>query len=98
MKRLDEAIKDRDHISGIIRGSAINNDGCMKVGIRAPSIEGQAKVIAEALAISGIDPETVTYVETHGTGTPLGDSVEIAALTRAFRSMTSKINFVPLAL
>ena len=90
LKRLDEAVEDGDSIYAVIRGSAINNDGSAKVGITAPSVEGQSQVIAEALAIADVEPETITYVETHGTGTNLGDPIEVAALTNAFKSMTSK--------
>jgi amino acid adenylation domain-containing protein len=85
LKRLSDALADGDRIRAVIRGSAINNDGAAKIGYTAPSIEGQAKVIAEALAVAEVDPETVGYVETHGTGTLVGDVVEIAALSRAFR-------------
>jgi len=93
LKRLADAITDGDKIHAIIRGSAINNDGALKIGYTAPSIEGQAQAIEEALDIAGIDPETVTYIETHGTGTPLGDPIEIAALTKAYRSKTQRKGF-----
>jgi acyl transferase domain-containing protein len=93
LKRLADAIKDRDHIEAVIKGSAINNDGALKIGFAAPSAEGQAWVIAEALDIAGVDPETVTYVEAHGTATPLGDPIEVTALTRAFSAGTQKKNF-----
>ncbi|MDJ0797465.1 MAG: SDR family oxidoreductase [Calothrix sp. MO_167.B12] len=89
LKRLDEAIADGDHIYATIKGSAINNDGAGKVSYTAPSIEGQIAAISEALAMANIDPRTVSYVETHGTGTPLGDPIEIAALTKAFRQSTN---------
>lgn len=89
LKRLDEAIADGDNIYAVIKGSAINNDGALKVGYTAPSVEGQAGVIAEALLVAGIDASTVSYVETHGTATPLGDPIEIVALTKAFRQSTS---------
>ena len=89
LKRLTEALDDGDSIRAVIRGSAINNDGARKIGYTAPSIEGQARVIAEALAVSEIDPDTISYVETHGTGTLVGDVVEISALTRAFREAGS---------
>ncbi len=79
---------DGDSIYAVIKGSAINNDGSVKVGYTAPSVEGQAAVISQALAVAGVEPETVRYVETHGTGTALGDPIEIAALTRAFRAGT----------
>ncbi|MEB3177459.1 MAG: polyketide synthase [Nostocaceae cyanobacterium] len=72
LKRLDEAIASRDNIIAAIKGSAINNDGASKVGYTAPSIEGQAAAIATALAVADIDASTVSYVETHGTATPLG--------------------------
>ncbi|HSU80992.1 MAG TPA: polyketide synthase, partial [Thermoanaerobaculia bacterium] len=86
LKRLADALEDNDRIRAVIRGSAVNNDGSRKIGYTAPSIEGQAKVVAEALAVSEIDPGTISYVETHGTGTLVGDVVEIAALTQAFQS------------
>lgn len=85
LKRLADALADGDRIYAVIKGSAINNDGSAKVGYMAPSIDGQSEVIAEALAMARIDPETITYVETHGTGTSLGDPLEIAALTQVFR-------------
>jgi len=90
MKRLDEAIKDRDHIYAIIKSAAVNNDGAVKMGFSAPSVDGQAEVIAEAIALAGINADTIRYVETHGTGTSLGDPIEIAALTKAFRVHTDK--------
>jgi amino acid adenylation domain-containing protein/non-ribosomal peptide synthase protein (TIGR01720 family) len=85
LKRYADAVADSDHIWAIIRGSNINNDGSLKAGFTAPSVPGQSEAIEEAIAISGVDPETIGYVETHGTGTALGDPIEIAALTRAFR-------------
>lgn len=93
LKRLSDALADHDQILAVIKGSAVNNDGSLKVGYTAPSIEGQSQVIAEALSIAGVEAESVTYVEAHGTATPLGDPVEIAALTRAFRATTDKRNF-----
>jgi acyl transferase domain-containing protein len=93
LKRLTDAIRDRDSIDAVIRGSAINNDGALKIGFAAPSAEGQAQVIAEALDIAGVDSETVTYIEAHGTATSLGDPIEIAALTQAFCAGTQKKNF-----
>lgn len=86
LKRLEDALRDGDSIEAIIKGSAVNNDGSRKVGYTAPSMEGQAKVISEAMAMSKVDPETITYVEAHGTGTPMGDPIEIAALVKAFRA------------
>lgn len=84
LKRLREALADRDSVHAVIRGSATNNDGALKVGYTAPGLEGQAEVIAEALAIAEVEPHSITYVEAHGTGTALGDPVEIAALNKAF--------------
>ena len=86
LKRLADALRDGDRVRAIIKGFAINNDGSEKVGYTAPSVGGQAEVIAEALAVAGVAPETVSYVEAHGTATALGDPVEVAALTQAFRS------------
>ncbi|MBR8838802.1 MAG: acyltransferase domain-containing protein [Stigonema ocellatum SAG 48.90 = DSM 106950] len=93
LKRLNDAIKDRDYIHAIIKGSAINNDGAMKVGYTAPSVSGQAAVIGEAQALAGVDAETISYIEAHGTATPLGDPIEIAALTQAFTQSTDKKGF-----
>jgi len=93
LKRLEDALADLDSIYAVIKGSAINNDGSVKVGYTAPGIEGQAGVITEALANAGVEAETISYVETHGTGTPLGDPIEIQALTKAFRASTEKKNF-----
>lgn len=93
LKRFKDALADGDDIQALIKGSAINNDGSSKVSFTAPSPEGQAEVIAEALAVAGVDPETITYIEAHGTGTRFGDPVEIAALTQAFRAYTSKKRF-----
>ncbi|MBN3951416.1 MAG: SDR family NAD(P)-dependent oxidoreductase [Nostoc sp. NMS7] len=97
LKRLEDAVADRDFIHAVIKGSAVNNDGSLKVGYTAPSLEGQREVILEALALSGVEPETITYIETHGTGTPLGDPIEIAALTQAFRASTNKKGFCAIA-
>ena len=90
LKRLEDALADGDCIHAVIKGSAINNDGSLKVGYTAPSVDGQADVIAMAQAMAGVKPETVTYIEAHGTGTPLGDPIEIAALTQAFRAGADK--------
>jgi amino acid adenylation domain-containing protein len=93
LKRLEDALADGDTIHTIIRGSAINNDGALKVGYTAPSVDGQADVIATAQMIAGVDPETISYIETHGTGTSLGDPIEIAALTQVFRASTQAKQF-----
>ncbi|WLW50150.1 type I polyketide synthase [Streptomyces sp. YU58] len=84
LKRLGDAVADGDDIRAVIRGSAVNNDGALKMGYTAPSVEMQAAVIREALAVAGVEPREVGYVEAHGTGTALGDPVEVAALRRAF--------------
>ena len=86
LKRLSDALADRDTIHAVIRGAAINNDGAGKAGYTAPSIDGQVEVIATAQALAGIDPRTISYIEAHGTGTQLGDPIEIAALTKVFRA------------
>ncbi|MDB9379834.1 amino acid adenylation domain-containing protein, partial [Nodularia sphaerocarpa] len=90
LKPLKQAIADGDYIYATIKGSAINNDGNLKVGYTAPGVDGQAAVIAAAQRDAVVDPETITYVETHGTGTPLGDPIEIAGLTQAFRTKTDR--------
>ena len=84
LKRLKEAEADRDNIYAVVKCSVVNNDGINKVGYTAPGVEGQREVISKALSLAGVAPETVSYVETHGTGTVLGDPIEIKALTLAF--------------
>jgi acyl transferase domain-containing protein/thioesterase domain-containing protein len=93
LKRLADALADRDTIHAVIKGTAINNDGAAKAGYTAPSVDGQAGVIAEAHALAGVTADSITYIETHGTGTSLGDPIEIEALTRAFRMTTEKRDF-----
>jgi phthiocerol/phenolphthiocerol synthesis type-I polyketide synthase E len=93
LKRLEDALVDGDSIHAVIKGSAINNDGLIKVDYTAPSVDGQAAVIAEAQAIAGVEAGKISYVETHGTGTSLGDPIEIAALTQAFGTTTDKKGF-----
>ncbi|NJM65768.1 MAG: SDR family NAD(P)-dependent oxidoreductase [Acaryochloris sp. RU_4_1] len=93
LKRWEAAIADQDTIHAIIQGSAINNDGSSKVGYTAPSTTGQAAVITEALAVAGVKPDSIQYIEAHGTGTKLGDPIEIAALTQAFRLDTTRTGF-----
>ncbi|MEQ1508461.1 MAG: polyketide synthase, partial [Myxococcota bacterium] len=93
LKRLSDALRDGDHVRAVIRGSAANNDGHRKAGYTAPSVEGQAAVIAEALAVAGVDADTLQYVEAHGTGTRVGDPIEIEALGRAFRATTDRTGF-----
>ncbi|HEV2855695.1 MAG TPA: SDR family NAD(P)-dependent oxidoreductase [Thermoanaerobaculia bacterium] len=96
LKRLSEALADGDTIHAVIKGSAINNDGSLKVSYTAPSVEGQAEVIAAAQAVAGVEPETVRYVECHGTGTSLGDPIEVTALTKVFREGTERKGFCAL--
>ena len=96
LKRLSAAIRDRDHIHAVIRGSAVNNDGSLKAGYTAPSIEGQAEVVATALAAAGVDASDLGYVEAHGTATVLGDPIEVAALTQAFRLQTKAAGYCAL--
>lgn len=93
LKRLEDAIADGDNIYGVIKGSAINNDGSNKVSYTAPSIDSQAKVIKTAQIIAEVEADTITYIEAHGTGTSLGDPIEIAALTQVFRTSTQKRGF-----
>ncbi len=85
LKPLAQALADGDTVYAVIRGSALNNDGAQKSDYLAPSVQGQARVVGEALAVADIDPATVGYIETHGTGTPIGDPIEIRALGRVFR-------------
>jgi amino acid adenylation domain-containing protein/non-ribosomal peptide synthase protein (TIGR01720 family) len=93
LKRLAEAIADGDHIHAVIKGAALNNDGAAKVGYTAPSLEGQTRVVSSALDRAGVDPRTIGYVEAHGTATPVGDPIEMAALTRAWRAHTDATAF-----
>src|SRR5262249_42893858 len=96
LKRLEAALRDGDEIHAVVKGSAVNNDGSLKVGYTAPSVEGQAAGIAGALAPADVGPESVTYIEAHGTGTALGDPIEVAALTEVFRAATPKEGFCAL--
>lgn len=96
LKRLEEALNDGDTIHAAIKGTAVNNDGANKIGYTAPSVEGQAAAIATAQAIADFYPDTITYIEAHGTGTKLGDPIEVAALTRAFQAGTKRKNFCAL--
>lgn len=93
LKRLSAAIADGDTIHAVLLGSAMNNDGSVKVGFTAPSVDGQSDVIRAAQAEAGVTAETITYVEAHGTGTLLGDPIEVQALTKAFRATTDKKGF-----
>jgi acyl transferase domain-containing protein/thioesterase domain-containing protein len=90
LRRLSDALRDGDPIHAVIKATAINNDGSGKVGYLAPSVDGHSAVVAEALALSGIDPATIALFEAHGTGTQVGDPIEIAALTQAYRQHTDE--------
>jgi acyl transferase domain-containing protein len=93
LKRLEEALEDGDQIYAVIKAATLNNDGSQRVSFVAPGVDGQADVIALAHALAGINPETITYVEAHGTATPIGDPIELAALTKAFRARTQRKQF-----
>ncbi|MEH6526403.1 MAG: SDR family NAD(P)-dependent oxidoreductase [Sneathiella sp.] len=84
LRRLEDALADGDDIRAVILGSAVNNDGSQKAGYLAPSVDGQAEAAAEALAVAGVPAETVGYIEAHGTGTPVGDPIELAGLAQAY--------------
>jgi len=96
LKRLQDAIDDGDHIYAVIRGCGVNNDGAGKVGFTAPSVDGQAAAIELAHATAGVDARSISYVECHGTATPLGDPIEVAGLTKAFRASTEERQFCAL--
>lgn len=89
LRRWDDASYDR--VRAVVRGSAMNNDGSLKVGYTAPSADGQSDVVAEALAMADINPDLITYVETHGTATPIGDPIEVTGLAKALRERSSDI-------
>nr|WP_283809169.1 type I polyketide synthase [Tumebacillus amylolyticus] len=90
LKRLEDALADGDTIHAVIKGTAANNDGGRKVGYTAPSVEGQADVIQAAHSFAEVEPESIAYIETHGTATPLGDTIEFEALKRAFSETEEK--------
>lgn len=96
LKRLADAAADGDHVYAVIKGSSINNDGALKVGYTAPSIDGQAAVITEAMGLAEVPADTIGFVEGHGTGTALGDPIEVAALTQAFRKSTARRQYCAL--
>ncbi|MGH2509299.1 MAG: type I polyketide synthase, partial [Ktedonobacteraceae bacterium] len=93
LKRLKEALEDGDQVLAVIRGSALNNDGAGKVSYTAPSVVGQAEVVLAALEDAGVSAESISYVEAHGTATKLGDPIEVASLTRAYRSQTEAVGY-----
>ena len=96
LKRLDDALADGDTIYAVIKGSGMNNDGAVKVGYAAPSLDGQAEVIQAALEDADVSASSIDYVEAHGTATPIGDPIEVAALTRAFRRQTDQTGAIAL--
>ncbi|GAA1602456.1 beta-ketoacyl synthase N-terminal-like domain-containing protein [Catellatospora bangladeshensis] len=93
LKRLADAIADGDHVYGVLAGWAVGNDGAARGGFTVPGVAGQAAVVAEALAAAGWDAADVGFVEGHGSGTALGDAIEIEALTRAYRASTSRSGY-----
>src|SRR6186713_3101710 len=96
LKRLDDALRDGDTVHAVIKGTAANNDGSDKVGFTAPSVRGQADVIRAAHLIADVSPDSIGCIEAHGTGTVLGDPIEVAALTQAFRAGTARRGFCAL--
>lgn len=90
LKRLRDALADGDPIRAVIKGSAINNDGALKAGYTAPSVQGQANVIADAMQAGGVPTNSISYIEAHGTGTSMGDPIEISALQQAFRGQRTQ--------
>ena len=96
LKRAEDAVRDGDHIHAVIRGFGINNDGASKVGFTAPSVEGQFRAIATAHAVADVDVDSIEYIEAHGTGTPLGDPIELSALDQAFRRHTDQVGYCTL--
>lgn len=93
LKRFDDALADGDTICAVIKGSAVNNDGAEKAGYTAPSVNSQADAVVEALANAGLGADDISYVEAHGSGTPIGDPIEVQALTKAFRSGTRRAGY-----
>ena len=93
LRRMADARAAGDTVDAVILGTAVNNDGSLKVGYTAPSVDGQAQVVAEALAVAEVDADSIGYVETHGTATALGDPIEITALTRAYREHTDRVGY-----
>jgi natural product biosynthesis luciferase-like monooxygenase protein len=91
LRRLEDALAAGDTVLAVIKGSAVNNDGAAKVGYTAPSVAGQAAVIREALSAAGVSAASISYVEAHGTATVLGDPIEVAALTQAYRSEMAQV-------
>ena len=93
LKRLEDAVADGDKIYALIKGSAVNNDGASKASYTAPGVEGQTRVLLDAMAAAGVEPDSISCIEAHGTATDLGDSIEMLALTNAFRAASRRRNF-----
>jgi acyl transferase domain-containing protein len=96
LKRLADALADRDRIEAVLRGWAVNNDGAVRAGFAAPGVDGQAAVVAEALAGAEVPPDGIGLVEAHASGAPAGDAIEVAALTRAYRLSTDRCGYCAL--
>src|SRR5213080_3778583 len=96
LKRLADALADGDTIHAVIKGSAVNNDGSAKAGYTAPSVDSQADAVVEALANAGVEADSISYIEAHGSGTPVGDPIEVRALTKAFRTFTERRGYCAL--
>jgi len=96
LKRLEEALADGDTVHAVVLGYGLNNDGSARVGFTAPGVDGQVTVSSEALAMAGVGPETIDYIECHGTGTSMGDPIEVTALSKSFQAKTNKKNFCAL--
>lgn len=94
LKRLSDALADGDTIHAVIKGTAVNNDGALKLGYTAPSINGQADVIARAQAAANVSPDTIQYIEAHGTATELGDPIELAALQKVFQTKQDRKTYI----
>ncbi len=96
LKRYEDALADGDTVYALVRGAALNNDGSEKGSFTAPSVEGQSAVISMAQAMAGVSAADISYIETHGTATPLGDPIEIEGLTKAFREHTDEKQYCAL--
>ena len=96
LRRLDDALAAGDTVHAVVLGTAINNDGAGKAGFTAPSVDSQTRVVAEALRLAGVDAGSIGYLEAHGSGTPLGDPIEVAALSRAFGFSTARRGYCAL--
>jgi len=96
LKRLEDALRDGDAIRAVIKGAATNHDGGEKGSYLSPSVEGQARVVATAMALGDVRADTITFMEAHGTATPIGDPIEVEALTRVYRTQTQRKNYCAL--